>query len=178
MDHLVFRRPVRDRLGDRPQIHGWLLEAVADVRPCSMIVSLGLLGLALKTLPVGHRLCGVDGHRHRRHAAARHPVAGRAAGAIRLGCIALIVAGHHRAEAGGLSQAAIRKSLEPLQALAFPQSGRRTGFHFAWSCSRLPYQGCRQRQSLMPRRAADREAPSARRRSPAASGRPLALRAA
>jgi Small Multidrug Resistance (SMR) protein len=48
------RRSVRDRLGDRPKIHGWLYPPAAvalDRRQYDL--SIVLLGLALKTLPVG-----------------------------------------------------------------------------------------------------------------------------
>jgi hypothetical protein len=38
----------------------------------SMVISVVLLGLALRDLPGRQRLCGVDRHRHGRHGAARH----------------------------------------------------------------------------------------------------------
>jgi quaternary ammonium compound-resistance protein SugE len=59
----------------------------------SMIISLGLLGLALKTLPLGTAYAIWTGIGTVGTVVAGIMVYGEPAGAVRLGCIALIVAG-------------------------------------------------------------------------------------
>jgi quaternary ammonium compound-resistance protein SugE len=68
-----------------------LLPTLATV--LSMVVSLGLLGLALKTLPVGTAYAVWTGIGTVGTAALGILLLGEPAGAMRLGCIALIVAG-------------------------------------------------------------------------------------
>jgi len=68
-----------------------LLPTLATV--LSMVVSLGLLGLALKTLPVGTAYAVWTGIGTVGTAALGILVLGEPAGAMRLACIALIVAG-------------------------------------------------------------------------------------
>ncbi len=68
-----------------------LLPTLATV--LSMVVSLGLLGLALKTLPVGTAYAVWTGIGTVGTAAFGILLLGEPAGAMRLGCIALIVAG-------------------------------------------------------------------------------------
>ncbi len=68
-----------------------LLPTLATV--LSMVVSLGLLGLALKTLPVGTAYAVWTGIGTVGTAALGILLLGEPAGAMRLACIALIVAG-------------------------------------------------------------------------------------
>jgi quaternary ammonium compound-resistance protein SugE len=68
-----------------------LLPTLATV--LSMVVSLGLLGLALKTLPVGTAYAVWTGIGTVGTAALGILLLGEPAGAMRLSCIALIVAG-------------------------------------------------------------------------------------
>lgn len=68
-----------------------LLPTVATV--ASMVVSLGLLGLALKTLPVGTAYAVWTGVGTIGTAVLGVLLFGESADALRLGCIALIVAG-------------------------------------------------------------------------------------
>ena len=94
LDLSVLRRNFRDRLGHRPEIHQRLHAAGSDrADVASMIVSLGLLGLALKALPVGTAYAVWTGIGTVGTALLGIYLLGEPATAIRLGCIGLIVAG-------------------------------------------------------------------------------------
>ena len=94
MDLSVCRRPVRDGLGHRPEIHRGLLAPRASLLTvAAMIVSLALLGLALKTLPVGTAYAVWTGIGAVGTAALGIYLFGEPATAARLASMGLIVAG-------------------------------------------------------------------------------------
>jgi quaternary ammonium compound-resistance protein SugE len=73
--------------------HGFSRLVPTVLTVASMVISLGLLGLALKTLPVGTAYAVWTGIGTVGTAALGILLLGEAATAVRLGCIALIVAG-------------------------------------------------------------------------------------
>ena len=88
------RRSVRDRLGHWTEIHRGLLPPGADVLTvAAMVASIVLLGIALKTLPVGTAYAVWTGIGAVGTAALGIYLFGEPATAARLASIGLIVAG-------------------------------------------------------------------------------------